>query len=427
MSDFAVRYDELTQETVYTMTHPTGVRIAVLPKPDYHTAYAVIGTKYGSIDNDFSVNGGAFTRVPDGIAHYLEHKLFEDEECGTYERFARTGAAANAYTTYDKTCYYFTCTQDFEASLEILLDFVQKPYFTEENVLKERGIIAQELSMYRDDPGWWVNHNLMSALYREHPIRIDIGGTEESIAQITPELLYRCYETFYSPNHLYLAVCGRVDPGRIAAICDRMLLPRENPTVVCRLPEDDGRVLLPTVEHEMDVSMPLFRLAFKEKWHEMSEREYTLARIVRSAVFGSMTDFYTRMTKENLINPSFGVGGLHLRGAAATMLSGMSVSPERLREAIFEETERVKREGISPYLFECARRKTYGYMISVFNNVEDVGDDLVDDLMFDEDCFESLRAAAEVTVDEANIWFRDHFDIANSAMSVVRSRRHKEA
>ena len=183
---FEVREDRLTGETVYFTTHPTGVKIAICPKPEFKTSYAVFGTKYGSIDNDFSVDGGEFTRVPDGIAHYLEHKLFENEDCDAFERYAKLGACANAYTSFDKTCYLFACAREFDKALEILLDFVQKPYFTEETVRKEQGIIAQEIGMYRDNPGWCVFFNLMKAMYRDHPIKIDVAGTMESISLITP-------------------------------------------------------------------------------------------------------------------------------------------------------------------------------------------------------------------------------------------------
>ncbi len=420
MDRFRIHEDSLTGETVYYTTHPTGVKIAICPKPEFKTAYATFGTKYGSIDNDFSVDGGEFTRVPDGIAHYLEHKLFENEDCGAFERYAKTGACANAYTGYDKTCYLFSCTRHFEEAFGILLDFVQKPFFTEETVEKERGIIAQEIKMYQDSPGWQVFANLMKAMYREHPVRIDVGGTVESISQITPELLYQCYHTFYNPDNMVLTVAGKVDPQRVLELCDELLQPKERHEIVRRSPEDDGKVVQSFIEQESDVPLPLFQLGFKQSYRRISERERILSGIFRSAVFGPISDFYDRMMRKKLINPGFGADSLYLRGASASLFQGMSASPETLRDEIFEEIERVKREGICPRLFECARRSCYGGMVTLFNNADDIADYLCDDLMFGTDTFVAARAAADVTVEEANELFREQYDISNSSLSVVR-------
>ena len=429
MSDLSDRFriheDSLTGETVYYTTHPTGVKIAICPKPDFKTAYATFGAKYGSIDNDFSVDGGAFTRVPDGIAHYLEHKLFENEDCGAFERYAKTGACANAYTSYDKTCYLFSCTRHFEQAFKILLDFVQKPYFTPENVQKEQGIIAQEIKMYQDSPGWKVFSNLMKAMYRDHPVKTDIAGTVDSISQITPELLYRCYETFYNPGNMALAVAGNADPQRVLEMCDRLLVPKKKAEIVSRCPEDDGRIIQPFIEDVFDVPLPLFQLGFKERARRLDERERILHGLCMSAVFGPVSDFYDRMMQKKLINPGFSCDALYMRGALATLFQGMSRSPEALRDEIFEETERVKRDGISPRLFECVRRSTYGGMITLFNSAEDIADYLSDDLLFDTDTFAAARAASDVTAEEASEVFRRQFDISNCSLSVVR--RSKEA
>lgn len=417
---FTVREDGLTKETVYYTTHPTGVKIAICPKPEVKTAYAVFGTKYGSIDNDFSVDGGEFTRVPDGIAHYLEHKLFENEDCEAFAQYAKIGACANAYTGFEKTCYLFSCTREFEQALRILLDFVQKPFFTEETVRKEQGIIAQEIDMYRDNPGWHVFFNLVRAMYRDHPIRTDIAGTAESISQITPELLYRCYDAFYNPNNMVLAVAGNVQPQRVLELCDELLIPKPQHEIVTRCPEDDGHVVRSFTECEFDVPMPLFQLGFKQKFRQLTERERVLLGIVKTAVFGPVSDFYSRMMKKKLIGSDFAPGLMYIRGVLASTFQGMSSSPEALRDEIFEEIERVRRDGISPRLFECLRRSSYGGQILMYNNPDDIAENLVSDLMFGTDVFDGLRAAAEVTVDEGDQLFSEMFDISNSSLSVVR-------
>lgn len=421
---FTVRSDHLTGETVYYTTHPTGVKIAICPKSDYNCAYAAFGTRYGSIDNCFSVNGGEFVRVPDGIAHYLEHKLFENEDCGAFERYSETGACANAFTSFDKTCYLFSCPRDsFEPSFEILLDFVQTPYFTPETVKKEQGIIAQEIKMYEDSPNWRVYFNLMQAMYREHPVRIDIAGTVESISDITSDLLYQCYDAFYSPNNMAIGVAGSVDPNRVLEICDRLLKSKDEHKIERKYPEDDGRVERSFIEQHFDVPVPLFQLGFKEPYRRLTDRQLVLTDIISDAVFGCISDFYIRMVEKGLLNNPMGSDYVYMDGVQAVILAGQSDSPEALRDEIFDEIGRVMAEGISPELFECARRKVYSAMLESFNNTDDIGDFLADDLLFGTDCFGQLQAAAEVTVHEGNARFHEQFDIENSTLSVITQTR----
>lgn len=417
---FTVREDKFTGEKVYYTVHPTGVKIAVCPKPQYNSAYAVFGTRYGSVDNDFSVNGGKFTRVPDGIAHYLEHKLFENEDCGAFERYAKTGANANAFTSFDKTYYLFSCSKNFEQSFEILLDFVQSPYFTPETVQKEQGIIGQEIRMYDDNPNWRVYFNLLGAMYKEHPIRVDIAGTVESIADITADLLYQCYNTFYNPNNMAIAVAGNADPNKVLEICDKMLKEKEKLEIERRYPEDDGKVATNFVEQHFDVSIPEFQIGFKEIPRKLTDKELVLTNIISDAVFGSISDFYKKMTDRGLINTSFGSEYMYINGAQAMILAGQSVNPEELRDEILAEIKRVKAEGIDPELFECARRKTYADMLWDFNNTDDIANGLADDMLFGTDSFKAVEAAAEVTVQEGDARFREQFDTKNFTLSVVR-------
>lgn len=201
---------EIAGDSYYKVEHPSGLTIFVYPKEGYTSSYAIFGTRYGSINTKFSVNGGDIITVPDGIAHYLEHKLFESEEGDAFVRYAKTGANANAYTSFEKTCYLFSCTDKFDESLEILLDFVQDPYFTAQTVAKEQGIIGQEIKMYDDSPDWRVMFNMLEGMYRNHPVKIDIAGTVETIAEITAEKLYEVYNVFYNLNNMILCVAGNV-------------------------------------------------------------------------------------------------------------------------------------------------------------------------------------------------------------------------
>ena len=187
-----------------------GLQVYVVEKEDYSSAYALFGTRYGSVDTVFSRDNENFTAVPEGIAHFLEHKLFESEDGDAFTRYAETGAYANAFTSFDRTCYLFSCSDNFEKNLDILLDFVQNPYFTEQTVKKEQGIIGQEIRMYEDSPSWRVLFNMLSAMYQNHPVRIDIAGTVDSIAKIDANLLYECYNTFYHPSNMFICIAGNV-------------------------------------------------------------------------------------------------------------------------------------------------------------------------------------------------------------------------
>ena len=251
-------------DSYYQVEHPSGLTVLLYPKEHCSTTYAIFGTRYGSIDNCFQRSDEAGPEsVPEGIAHYLEHKLFESEEGDAFERFSKTGASANAFTSFESTCYLFSTTDQVYQSLEILLDFVQSPYFTEETVRKEQGIIGQEIKMYDDDPQWRVMFNYLKAMYRSHPIREDIAGTVESIAKITPELLYRCYNTFYNLGNMVLAIAGNFQVDKALAVCDKMLKPAAPVTVQRVFPQEPDTIVQPVVEERLSVASPLFQFGFK--------------------------------------------------------------------------------------------------------------------------------------------------------------------
>ena len=223
-------------EKYYFLQHKSGLGVYVVPKK-MSTSYAIFGTKFGSIDNRFVLDGKEII-LPDGIAHFLEHKMFEQED-GTdaFLRYAKTGANANAYTTFERTCYLFSATSKFYESLEILLDFVSHPYFTDATVQKEMGIIGQEIRMYDDNPGWQLYFGMLTGLYHNNTVRIDTAGTTETIAEITPELLHTAYRAFYNPHNMLLCVCGDIDPEKVEEICDRLLPVSEKPEVKRIYPE----------------------------------------------------------------------------------------------------------------------------------------------------------------------------------------------
>ena len=246
---------------------PSGLTVIVRPMPGYSSMHAVYATRFGSIDRRFCLDGTE-TDLPAGVAHFLEHKMFEDEDGDAFAKYAKTGANANAFTSFDRTCYIFTATEKIDESLDVLLGMVNHPYFTEQTIAKEQGIIGQEIKMYDDSPDWRLVTGLCENLYFRHPIRSDIAGTCESIAEITPEMLYRCCRAFYAPNNMVLAAAGNVTMARMLAACGRagLLEARGGAAPVQRLWDDEPMtVCRPYSEERMPVSKPCFGIGFKEE------------------------------------------------------------------------------------------------------------------------------------------------------------------
>ena len=416
---------ERTGERYFFLKHASGLPIYVWPKSDYSTAYAVFATKYGAVDTACIANGKR-TEVPAGIAHYLEHKLFENEECDAFERYAKTGANANAYTSYCQTAYLFTCTQQVEESLEILLDFVQDPYFTEQTVEKERGIIGQEIRMCEDSPFRRVFTNLLESLYHEHPVRVDIAGTVDSIAEITPELLYGCYHTYYNLHNMVLSVSGNVTCAQVEAVADRLLKPCE-PNVPTRPAVNEPRAAkTPRVEEAMPVAVPLFYLGYKapvataEGLEAETPAALAAADVLEELLGGKSTALYTSLMEQELINDSFGVEYFCGAGFGTWIVGGESRDPEAVAAAFKNEVKRLQREGIDERDFVAARNAVYGQSIARLDNPEACGDLLVDAHFDGYAPFEPLEAVAALTLEDVMRRLQTDFSDEASSLSVIK-------
>jgi len=263
MSNFILKENKAIDEKYYYTKHKSGLPVYVIPK-NHGTGYAVFGTNFGSVDNHYK-NGDKEIVLPDGIAHFLEHKLFENEDgIDTFKKYAEYGASANAYTSSDKTVYLFSATENMMESLEILLDFVTHPYFTPETVKKEQGIIGQELRMYEDIPAMVMEMGLLESLYEKHNIRIDIGGTVESIAEITADILYKCYNTFYNLHNMALCVCGEVDVEKTLAVADKILKEAPAQKIESLQAEEKPCVFRKKFSRNMQVARPQFEIGIKD-------------------------------------------------------------------------------------------------------------------------------------------------------------------
>lgn len=423
MSNIKEIKNELLKDSYYEIDHSSSFKIFVYPKENYSSTYAVFGTKYGSIDTCFKKEGEKkFTEVPEGIAHFLEHKLFESEELDAFTRYAKTGASANAYTSFDKTCYLFQCSGNFEDSLEILLDFVSNPYFTEQTVLKEQGIIGQEIRMYEDEPGWESLFVLLRAMYHNHPVRIDIAGTVESISHITADLLYECYDTFYNPANMALAVAGNVTVEQVLKIADKMLKPKESKKVERKFQVEPENVVKTYDERHLSVAMPIFAIGFKEnvKTPERTLKESMVSNILLDILAGSTSSLYEEMLKDNLINTTFDTEYFEGYGYSAHIFNGESAEPEKVRERINEEITKVMKNGVDNETFQRIKKKHYGSLIMDFDSIDSIGNSLISAYFNNEGIYDQLKLLESITVEDVNNRLRTAFSIENSSMSVIK-------
>ncbi len=416
--------NERLKEVYYKINHPTGLTVLLYPMKGFSSAYALFGTRYGSIDTTFRSNTEEdYITVPEGVAHFLEHKLFENENgVDAFELFAKTGASANAFTSFDRTCYEFTCTDHFEESLEILLNFVQSPYFTEKTVEKEQGIIGQEIRMLQDRPGWKVLFNLLNALYVNHPVKVDIGGTVESIAEINSDLLYRCYRTFYNANNMVLAIAGNFDYKKALEIVDRCIKPADSLIQAdSRMPQEPLSVAKKVIEDKLEVSVPLFNIGYKELPLFGYDLVKALAEfeILTEIITGEGSRFYREAYDSNLINSTFSSELFTGPNYFAVLFDGESREPQKVYKALNSAISGFKKNGILPDEFETAKRAVYGRYVRGFNNVENISYSLITAHFQNVDLYDMIEAVAKVSFEDVTKRLAGSFEEEHSAISVI--------
>ncbi|MGN0499556.1 MAG: EF-P 5-aminopentanol modification-associated protein YfmH [Ruminococcus sp.] len=412
---------ERVAEKYYEINHPSGLTIYVYPKEGYNSAYAIFGTRYGSINTKFSVDDGDIITVPDGIAHYLEHKLFESEDGDAFVRYAQTGANANAYTSFEKTCYLFSCTEKFDESLEILLDFVQSPYFTAQTVAKEQGIIGQEIKMYDDSPDWRVMFNMLENMYHNHPVKIDIAGTVESIAEITAEKLYEVYNVFYNLNNMVLCVSGNVTVDDVLKTADGLLKPSEKHTIHNVFENEPYEIVKPYVEQEFSVSMPMFNLGFKEKPDCVKgDAQAAHTDILLFLLASETSELYRRLLDANLINSTFSYELFDGPGYCSVIFGGESREPQKVAEIIKDYIVKLRQNGIDKEEFEIAKKSIYGDTVSSLNSVETISNILADYHFKGNNIFDYIDEIANATVEDVTERLNSMLDVNNCTLSVVK-------
>lgn len=413
--------NELLNEKYYDIDHPSGLKILVMPKENYSSTYAIFATKYGSIDTMIQMSDGSFKEIPEGTAHFLEHKLFESEDLDAFERFAKTGASANAYTSFERTGYLFSCSANFKKNLEILLDFVQNPYFTQATVEKEQGIIGQEIDMYKDAPDWEVMFNCLRTMYHNLPVRIDIAGTQESIAQITAKTLYGCYDNFYNLHNMVLAVAGNADVDEIVEVADKVLKPVEGKMAQRKVIDEPEEVIDNYIEEKLSVATPQFMFGFKESWDtpERTTKEEISMEILLDMISGQSSELYKRLFDGKLINNSFGFEYFTGFGYSCVLFAGESNDPKKVAEEIVGEIGKFRETGFDETAFERTKKKLYGRMIMGMNDIEGLANNMAVSYFAGEDVFTDFEIFKTVTLDDINDIFKKTLDENRSVLSVI--------
>ena len=383
---------------------PSGLTVLVRPMPGYSGTHVIYATRFGSIDRAFRLNGRE-VHLPAGVAHFLEHKMFEDQDGDAFAKFAKTGANANAFTSFDRTCYLFTATQQLDESLDVLLGMVGHPYFTEQTIAKEQGIIGQEIKMYDDSADWRLITGLCECLYHSHPIRSDIAGSCESIAEITPEMLYDCCEAFYAPGNMVLAAAGNTTMEQVLAACARhgLLDPRPEERVQ-RLWADEPMTLAAAEKRiRMPVSKPCFGLGFKEAPLAPDDlRSEMLYDLVLCCICGGMSPLYRRLYDSGLTNPGFGGEVLRVDGCCCILFTGESDEPDTVKQLLLDEIEQVRRAGIDREVFTLCKNEKYGQLIENLENVEDSASQMADFALSGQTVAQQITTLAALTAEDAD-------------------------
>ena len=414
------------KEKLYIEKLENGLTVMIVPKKGIQKKYIIWGTNYGSNDSKFIVPGEKdVTEVPDGVAHYLEHKLFEQENGkNSLDVLSALGVNANAYTTNNHTAYLYECTDKFYEALDEFMDYVQHPYFTDENVEKEKGIIGQEIMMYDDYPEWKVYMNAMQAMYHVNPIKIDTAGTIESIAPIDKEILYKCYNTFYNPSNMVLVVCGDFIPEKILEeIKERLIKKDANGEIKRVYPEEPETIVKEKIEEKMEVNTPLFVIGIKDKEAEQEEivKKHIALEILLNVIFGQSSELYKQLYNEGVIYSSPSLEYEFAKGYAHVLITGQAKDPEKVYEQFKIAVKRLKEKGINKEDFLRIRKMIYGSYIKEYDGPQEIARMFLADYFKGINSFDYLEEIDSVNLDYAKQVLEDVFKEDKMVLSVVKN------
>ena len=413
------------KEKVYIEKLENGLTVMIIPKKGIQKKYVIWGTNYGSNDSKFIVPGEENeTEVPKGVAHFLEHKMFEQESgVNSLDTLTALGVEANAYTTNDHTAYLFECTENFYPALDELMDYVQHPYFTDENVEKEKGIIGQEIMMYDDYPEWKVYLNAMEAMYHEHPVKLDITGTIETISHIDKDILYKCYNTFYNPSNMAMVVCGDFEPEELLEEIKKRLIDKKANGEIKRIyPEEKEEIVQERIEQDMDVSQPLFAIGIKDKLADTKERvrKHIVIEILLNMIIGKSSKLYKELYDEGILFSTPGLDYEFARGYAHILITGQSPKPEEVFARFKNTVEIMKKSPINSGEFNRIKKRIYGEYVKEYNDVADIARMFLADFFKEINSFDYLEEINTVNEQYAEQILNEIFNDKKMIISVIK-------
>ena len=420
------------KEKEYIEKLDNGMTVIIIPKPNLDKKYIIWGTHFGSIDNRFIMpKTGKEVFIPDGVAHFLEHKMFEQPNgTNSLDTLMALGLDANAYTTNDHTAYLFECTNNFYKGLDELMDYVQHPYFTDENVEKEKGIIGQEIKMYDDEPGWKLYMNAMDCMYKNNPIKLDIAGSVESISKITPDVLYKCYNTFYNPSNMIMVVCGDFKAEELLEEIKKRLVEKEEQGEIKRIyPQKEEKINKPYNEVEMEVSTPLFMIGYKdiEGMGDKKEivRKHIAIEILLNMIIGKSSDTYKELYEAGDLLAQPDLDYEFSDEYSHILISGQSKNPQKIKENVEKCIENFKKNGLNDEHFNRIRKKVYGDYVVEYNSVGDIARMFLSDKMKGINSFDYIEEYNTVTKEYVEEVLKNVFKTENMIMSVVNCKQEK--
>ena len=401
---------ELIDEKVFEHELDNGLKLFIIPKPGFQKTFVTYTTQFGSLDNHFKPLGSnKFVKVPDGVAHFLEHKLFEKEEEDLFTAFAEENAQANAFTSFDRTSYLFSATNHLESNIKRLLTMVETPYFTEETVNKEKGIIAEEIKMYQEQPGYKLMFNTLRAMYSKHPIRVDIAGSVDSIYDITKDDLYLCYETFYHPSNMVLFVVGDVDPQSIVDLVDNHEKQRNKtnqPQIERAQIKEPEEVNTHTVTEKMKLQSPRLMLGFKNQPLNESSEKYVQRDLEMTffyeLIFGEETDFYQDLLNKDLIDETFGYQFVLEPSYSFSIITSATQHPDELKELLINELKKYRGHLADQEAFDLLKKQFIGEFISSLNSPEYIANQYAKLYFEGVSVFDMLEIVENITLESVN-------------------------
>lgn len=418
------------KEKAYIEKLENGLTVIIIPKRNTNKKYVIWGTQFGSIDNRFIMpKTGEEVFIPDGVAHFLEHKMFEQENgTNSLDTLMALGIDANAYTTNDHTAYLFECSNNFYEGLTELMDYVQNPYFTDENVEKEKGIIGQEIKMYDDDPGWQLYMNALDCMYKENPIKIDIAGTVESISKITPDVLYKCYNTFYNPSNMVMVICGDFEPEKLLEEVKNRIIPKENQGEIKRIyPKRESKIHMPYKEAEMEVSKPIFAICYKDTDNIKENREQIIKKhiaieILLNMIIGKSSNLYKELYENGDLLAQPDLDYEFSDEYAHIMILGQSKNPQNIQERIKKIVQEYKENGLGIEDFERIKKKIYGDYVVEYNRVGDIARMFLNDTIKQINSFDYIEEYSGVTKEYTEEVLKNVFKEENMILSVIKCK-----